>query len=100
LSGATTTAPGDAMIQVRLARVRAARREIEPALAEYDRIIAMRPKAPPVPLGAAYLWSAELLDQQGRKDVALARYRTVGRVFGTDSRFTAAAAKAIARLSH
>lgn len=99
LSGAATAAPFDTMIRVRLARVRAARREIDPALAEFDRIIAMRP-APPVPLGAAYLWSAELLEQQGRKDVALARYRTVGRIFGTDSRFTATAAKAITRLTH
>jgi hypothetical protein len=98
LSGAATAAPGDAMIRARLARVRAARHEVEPALAEFDRIISTRP-APPVALGAAYLWSAELLEQQGRKDGALARYRTVGRIFGTDSRFTATAAKAIARLA-
>ncbi len=99
LAGAATAAPGDTMIRVRLARVRAARTEIEPALAEFDRIIAMRSQAGPAALGSAYFWSAELLEQQGRKDVALARYRAVGRIFGTDSRLTAAAAKAIARLS-
>ena len=99
LAGAATAAPGDTMIRVRLARVRAARNEIEPALAEFDRIIAMRSQARPAALGAAYFWSAELLEQQGRKDVALARYRAVSRIFGTDSRLTAAAAKAIARLS-
>jgi tetratricopeptide (TPR) repeat protein len=98
LAGAATAAPGDAMIRVRLARVRAARKETEPALAEFDRIIALRGQVPPVALGSAYLWSAELLEQQGRRDIALARYRVVGRIFGTDSRLTAAAAKAIARL--
>jgi hypothetical protein len=87
------------MIRVRLARVRAARKETAPALAEFDRIIALRGQAPPAALGSAYLWSAELLEQQGRKDIALARYRAVGRIFGTDSRLTAAAAVAIARLT-
>jgi predicted negative regulator of RcsB-dependent stress response len=100
LAGAATAAPGDAMIRVRLACVRAARKETEPALAEFDRIIAMGAQAPPAALGSAYLWSAALLEQQGRRDIALARYRAVGRIFGTDSRLTAAAAKAIARLSH
>jgi tetratricopeptide (TPR) repeat protein len=99
LEGAAAAAPSDAMIRARLARVRGAQKVIEPALAEFDRIISMRPKAPAVPLGAAYLWSAELLEQQGRKDSALARYNVVGRIFGTDSRLTATAAKAIARLS-
>ncbi len=99
LAGAATAAPADAMIRVRLARVRAARREIAPALADFDRVIAMRPLAPPVALGAAYLWSAEVLEQQGRRDLALARYRAVGHVFGTDSRFVTSAAKAIAHLT-
>jgi len=99
LAGAATAAPGDTMIGVRLARVQAAQKDVDPALAEFDRIIGMHPKAPAVPLGAAYLWSAELLEQQGRKDIALARYRAVNRIFGTDSRLTAEAAKAIARLS-
>jgi Tetratricopeptide repeat len=99
LAGAATAAPGDTMIRVRLARVRAARKETEPALAEFDRIIEMAGQAPPVALGSAYFWSAELLEKRGRTEVALARYRAVGRIFGTDSRLTAAAAKAIARLT-
>ena len=99
LAGASTAAPTDTVIRVRLARVRAARKETAAALAEFDRLIAMRPAASPIALGAAYLWSAEILEQQGRKDVALARYRTVSRIFGTDSRLIASAAKAIARLA-
>jgi tetratricopeptide (TPR) repeat protein len=99
LAGAATAAPGDTVIGVRLARVRAARKETAAALEEFDRIIALRSQASPIALAAAYLWSAEILEQQGRQEIALARYRAVSRVFGTDSRFTAAAAKAIARLS-
>jgi predicted negative regulator of RcsB-dependent stress response len=99
LAGAATAAPGDTVIRARLARVLAARKEVEPALAEFNRIIEMRSQAGPVALGAAYLWSAELLEQQGRREIALARYRAVSRVFGTDSRLTAAAAKAITRLT-
>ena len=100
LAGAATAAPSDTVIRVRLARVRAARKETAAALAEFDRLIAMRPQPSPIALGAAYLWSAEILEQQGRKDVALARYRAVNRIFGTDSRLIVTAAKAIARLSH
>ena len=66
-------APGDTMIRVRLARVR--------ARAERDRSRAgrVRPhhrdarrRGLAGRSGAAYFWSAELLEQQGRKDVALA----------------------------
>jgi tetratricopeptide (TPR) repeat protein len=95
LAGAATAAPTDTVVRVRLARVRAARKETAAALAEFDRLIAMRPPPSPIALGAAYLWSAEILEQQGRKDVALARYRAVNRIFGTDSRLIATAAKAI-----
>ena len=85
----------------RAARTRARRAEAKPRRHSRSSIGSSRcaRQAPPAALGAAYLWSAELLEQQGRKDIALARYRAVSRIFGTDSRLTAAAAAAIARLA-
>ena len=98
LARARSAAPDNAMIEVRLARVRQARHETDAALAAYDRVIAQRPEAPPIALSAAWEWSAELVEARGQIDAARARYRSATRVFGGDSRRAHDATRALERL--
>ena len=97
LSRARTLAPTDAMIRVRLARV-TSHTHPDRALAEFDAVIAARPRVTPVALTAAYAWSAELLEARGARTHALDRYRTATRVFAGDSRLADVARKALVRL--
>jgi tetratricopeptide (TPR) repeat protein len=98
LARAASDAPGDAMIEVRLGRVRQARHETDAALAAFDRVIARRSSASPIALSAAWAWSAELLEARGDTDAARTRYRAATHVFGGDSRRAREAARALERL--
>lgn len=98
LSTALTLAPDDGMIRARLGRVQAARREYTAALLELDRVLSMDHTASPIALGSAYLWSAEVHERGGNRAEAIERYKSVERVFGTDSRLVAQAARALKRL--
>ena len=97
LTRARTIAPADAMVRVRLARI-AARAQPDRAMAEFDAVIASRPQVAPVALGAAYLWSAELLERRGPRGQAIDRYRATTRVFAADSRMKDVARAALTRL--
>ena len=97
LTRARTIAPADAMVRVRLARI-AARDQPDRAMAEFDAVIASRPQVAPVALGAAYLWSAELLERRGPRGQAIDRYRATTRVFAADSRMKDVARAALTRL--
>ena len=97
LTRARAMAPTDAMIRVRLARA-TAQAEPDRAMAEFDAVIASRPQVSPMALGAAYLWSGELLERRGLRAQAIDRYRATTRVFAGDSRHGDAARKALARL--
>ena len=55
-------------------------------MAEFDAVIALRPQVAPMALGAAYLWSGELLERRGLAPQAIDRYRATTRVFAGDSR--------------
>jgi tetratricopeptide (TPR) repeat protein len=97
LTRARTLAPDDALIRVRLARV-GATTDAAHALAEFDQVIALRPRVAPLALNAAYLWSAEILERRGAQAAALDRYRAATRVHGGDSRMSDAARRALTRL--
>jgi hypothetical protein len=86
------------MIRARLGRARARHGETDTAMADFDRVIAARPQVPAAALGAAYLWSGELLEHGGQHAAAASRYRSATRVFGGDSRVATQAARALAKL--
>mgnify|MGYP003578106681 CR=1 FL=1 len=94
LTRARRLSPADDLVRARLARV-TAREEPAGALAEFDRIIASRPRVTPVALNAAYLWGGRVLASSGRRDEAIGRYRAATRVHGGDSRMADAARRAL-----
>jgi tetratricopeptide (TPR) repeat protein len=94
LARAYQLAPDEALVRARLARVRA-RTAPEQSLAEFEALIAMRPRVSPLALGAAYFWSAEILDAEGRREEAVDRYRAAARVHAGDSRVADAAKAAL-----
>lgn len=98
LARARALAPADAVIRVRLARA-TSRTDADRALAEFDAVIASRPRVSPVALVAAYVWSADLLDARGARPQAIDRYRAATRVFAGDSRLAQVAHAALARLN-
>jgi tetratricopeptide (TPR) repeat protein len=97
LTRARAMAPADASIRVRLARAMA-QTQPDRALAEFDAVIGSRPQVAPMALGAAYLWSAELLERRGLRAQAIDRFRATTRVFAGDSRMKDVARTALARL--
>ena len=94
LTRARQLAPRDALIRARLARVGASSAPAQ-SLAEFENIIALRPNVSPLALGAAYLWSADILASTGRRQQAIDRYRAATRVHGGDSRMGDAAKAAL-----
>ena len=98
LTRAAELAPQDAMIRARLGRALAAAGQTDRALEVLNGVIASRDTAPAPAVSAAYYWSGALFERRHDLHAAAQRYREATRVFGGDSRISADARRALARI--
>lgn len=90
--------PGDPVARYRYARLLLARREGTRALAEFERVIAMRPATPPTFLAGALLETARLAERSGQRSRAIDLYERAAGVHGGGADTRTAATRALARL--
>jgi tetratricopeptide (TPR) repeat protein len=91
--------PGDPVAHYRYGRVLQARKEDEPALAQFELALRNAQPCPAPILGNAYLESARLHERAGRRDEAIAAYRTAATLFGAASDTRSAAQRALDRVA-
>jgi hypothetical protein len=88
----------DPVARYRYGRALQVARDDAGALAQFELAIGGARGWPPPLLGAAYLDAARLLERAGRRDQAVAYYRTASTLFGAAAATRAAATRALARL--
>ena len=88
----------DPVARYRYGRVLQATKDEAGALAQFELAIRGARACPPSILAAAYVDAARLHERAGRRDVALAYYRTASTLFGAAADTRAAAGRAAARL--
>ena len=92
--------PQDLVLHYRVGRLRLAQGRRDEALAEFERVIAARPSAPPTMLGASFLEAARLLEPRGDRARALDFYRRAAAVHGADPDTRRAARGSLARMQN
>jgi tetratricopeptide (TPR) repeat protein len=98
LDRSAAISPADAMTRYRRALLLVTRHRDQDALADFERIVAMRPAPPPTALAASCLEAGRLLEAAGNRDRAVEMYQRASRVRGADADTRQAAEKALARL--
>lgn len=68
------------------------------ALAEFERLVAMRPVPPPTILASSCYEAGRLLEASGQRDRAIEMYRRAARVRGAEANTRRAATQALDRL--
>ena len=91
--------PHDPVAHYRYGRVLQARREDEPALAQFELVLRNAQRCPAPILGNAHLESARLHERAGRREEAIAAYRTAATLFGAASDTRSAAQRALDRVT-
>ncbi len=92
--------PADVVLRYRLGRLRLAQGRGNEALADFERVVASRPSAPPTILAASFLEAARLLEPRGQRARAADFYRRAAAVHGADPDTRRAAARALAVLEN
>lgn len=98
LMSAVASAPADPVIRYRVGRFFLAKHDPDRALAEFERVLAARPLAPPSFLAAAYADAAQILEARGERARAIEMYRVAARTRGAEPATRNAARAALARL--
>ena len=88
----------DPVARYRLGRVLQARKDDGAALAQFEHAIRGAKSCPAPILGTAYLEAARLYERVGRRDRAIASYRTASALFGAAADTRTAATRALTRL--
>ena len=89
---------GDPVARYRYGRLLEARRAEIEALAQFELAIGGAAVCPPPILGTAYVEAARLHERAGRRDRAIAYYRTAASLFGAAADSRATARRALTRL--
>jgi tetratricopeptide (TPR) repeat protein len=90
--------PADPVTAFRQASLLLKGKRDQDALAEFERIVAMRPMPPPAVLASSCVEAGRLLEASGHRERAIEMYRRASRVRGADARARQAATKALDRL--
>ena len=90
--------PSDPVLRYRLGRLHLAQHRNDQALAEFERVVAARPAAPPTVLAASCLEAARLYELRGERARAIDCYRRAAAVPGADADTRRAATQSLARL--
>ncbi len=98
LNRAAAITPADLVTKYRQASVLLARGRDTDALAEYERLVAVRPVPPPTILASSSYEAGRLLEASGQRDRAIEMYRRAARVRGAQANTRRAATQAINRL--
>lgn len=98
LAQSLTINPSDPVARYRYGRALQALKDDAGALAQFELAIRGARSCPPAILAAAYVDAARLHERAGRRESALAYYRTASTLFGAASETRAAASRAITRL--
>lgn len=89
----------DPVARYRYGRVLQAAKDDAGALAQFELAIRGARTAPPPIVGAAYIEAARVHERAGRRDRAVASYRTASTLFGAGDETRTIASRALARLS-
>ena len=98
LARSAAIAPSDPVTIFRQASLLAARGRDKEALAEFERLVAMRPIPPPTVLASSCYEAGRLLEDAGQRDRAIEMYRRAARVRGAEAGTRQAALNALDRL--
>jgi tetratricopeptide (TPR) repeat protein len=98
LSRSAALNPADPLTTYRQALLLAARGRQADALAEFERVIALRPVPPAFVVAASAVEAGRLLEAAGSRARAIEQYTRASRVRGADGATRQAAAQALERL--
>jgi tetratricopeptide (TPR) repeat protein len=100
LARAQEAGPADPVLRYRIGRLRLAQGRPDEALAEFERVVAQRPSAPPTVLAASFLDAARLIEPRGDRPRAIDFYRRAAAQHGAYADTRRAAAGSLARMQN